>query len=849
MTLFITPIIFNNQEQGKNYATSNADVYVRGGPSSQYYAIGVINKGDTVLLLEPTQSSWRKIQYKDITGYTSGKFLEDIQIETPQLEVSRTSLDYQQEETRQSNFLIGITLTCFFLLIIYLTQNSGKQNKSKSITSLLVLFGGTFGLHRFYLGQVWRGILSILFFWTFIPTFISVIDFIYFLVIGESKFDEKYNNKKRINTQNSQKSQIIEEKDNVSNSYNKPSLNNLNTDLKEAKIKSASFSITNSEVNKLTRDLTIEPNNEDIIDIKREEINLNIESEEFGEVPSWPHQYVYSYEAINSASNSHRKFYERYKSNFHNGNLLDIRGNTNYAFVLYFDLLNEFEKHQNIQKLETQFLFLEKSCPKTKSYSLYALIDILRSRSDYNSLELLKKLESPTYQHEAGDSDYDPNAYKLGTQYKSKSNLNKDEIELLNKFYNPSNMFNSVEGCCVAIIEQYLKVISAVENDLLRKSSSLNEEISRLQILVKEHFQVGDNFYELKYINERVESETFLTIFKRVENSVRTVYDHKRKISDVFPYSENKLNGEFEERIGRILDKQITAQQPNIQKPDIPTQIKLNSQNVNRWKSEFDVLKKACKNEKLEKFYDGIDHLEEVSQKNSNIKHIFYQASETIAKYNKTQALKYYAKYISYDLNSDKIHNKQLTKTVQKSLFKSESQIVSFRQIIQELFDNNNLEQVLSKLDDFYKPVRKKIVLNKNEIQEAENKHSTTVGILNKYLVNDDSGTEEEVNLLDSEEELSISFNQTGLKQSKFIDNLRFNKTQEELLLTIAQNEFSIFQQEVEKIALKNGILKNQLIDSINKVCFDFLEGEVLIEEDEEYYIIEKSYYQEIIKE
>ncbi len=712
----------------------------------------------------------------------------------------------------------------------------------------MALFGSTFGLHRFYLGQVGKGILSILFLWTFVPTLIGVIDFLYFLVIGEAKFDAKYNKQKNTDSQISRKSQAIVENENVTISMNKPSLDNTNSVLKEAKIKNTSFSITNSRVSEVAKDVFIEPANDDIIDINKEDINLKIESERFEEVPYWPHQYVYSYEAINSASNSHRKFFERYKSNFHNGNLLDIRGNTNYAFVLYFDLLREFNKHQDIQKLEKQLLFLGKSCPKTKSYGLYALIDILRSKSDYNSLELLKKLEDPTYQFEAGYSDYDPNAYKLGTQYKSKLDLNKNEVELLNKFYNPSNVFNSVEGCCVAIIEQYLKMISAVENDLIGRSSSLNKEISQLQMLVKEHFHVGDNFYELRYINERVESETFLTIFKRVENSVRTAFDHKRKISDVFPYSENKLNEEFEERIGGILDKEISAQQPNMKKPDVPTQIQLNSQNVNRWKFEFDVLKEALKNEKLEKFYDGIDHLEEVNQKNSNIEHIFYEASKTIAKYNKTQALKYYAKYISYDLNSDKIHNKQLTKTVQKSLFKSESQVVSFRQIIQELFDNNNLEQVLNKLDDFYKPVRKKIVLNKNEIQEAENKHSTTVDILNKYLVNDDSGTEE-VNLLDSEEELSISFNPNGTEQSKFIDNLRLNKNQEELLLTIAQNEFSIFQHEVEKIALKNGILKNQLIDSINEVCFDFLEGEVLIEEDEEYYIIEKSYYQEIIKE
>ena len=64
MTVSQTIITNDNQEQGENYAISNADVYIRDGPSSQYYAIGVINKGDTLVILEPTESNWNKILYK-----------------------------------------------------------------------------------------------------------------------------------------------------------------------------------------------------------------------------------------------------------------------------------------------------------------------------------------------------------------------------------------------------------------------------------------------------------------------------------------------------------------------------------------------------------------------------------------------------------------------------------------------------------------------------------------------------------------------------------------------------------------------------------------------------------------
>lgn len=72
--------------------------------------------------------------------------------------------------------------------------NVVKSDKSKTTTILLAFFLGTFGAHRFYLGQHWKGIFSILFCWTYIPTIISFIDVIVFAVMSQDKFDDKYNN-------------------------------------------------------------------------------------------------------------------------------------------------------------------------------------------------------------------------------------------------------------------------------------------------------------------------------------------------------------------------------------------------------------------------------------------------------------------------------------------------------------------------------------------------------------------------------------------------------------------------------------------------------------------------------
>ncbi len=65
--------------------------------------------------------------------------------------------------------------------------------KNKVTAGLLAFFLGIFGVHRFYLGQVGKGIVYLLFCWTPIIWIISMIDFIVFLAMGEKSFNYKYN--------------------------------------------------------------------------------------------------------------------------------------------------------------------------------------------------------------------------------------------------------------------------------------------------------------------------------------------------------------------------------------------------------------------------------------------------------------------------------------------------------------------------------------------------------------------------------------------------------------------------------------------------------------------------------
>jgi hypothetical protein len=207
------------------------------------------------------------------------------------------------------------------------------------------------------------------------------------------------------------------------------------------------------------------------------------------------------------------------------------------------------------------------------------------------------------------------------------------------------------------------------------------------------------------------------------------------------------------------------------------------------------------------------------------------------------QSLKYYAKYIYYDLKSKKFDNKELTKTVQKSLFKTDEQINDFKKIIAELIETSDIKKALDEITKIYIPKRKKIKLDKSEIKEVEQKHDGTVELLSEYLV-----TENEETILTNpeNEEIEVAIISTETNNSILISEISIGKLQEELIKKIVSNSFEIHQDEVDKFATENGMFKNQLIDCINDACEEYLEGEALIEEDDENYVIEESYYKEI---
>lgn len=67
------------------------------------------------------------------------------------------------------------------------------SGRNRFVAAILAFVLGGLGIQWFYLGKTMNGVLSLLFCWTFIPSFISFIHFILLLLSSDDAFNAKYN--------------------------------------------------------------------------------------------------------------------------------------------------------------------------------------------------------------------------------------------------------------------------------------------------------------------------------------------------------------------------------------------------------------------------------------------------------------------------------------------------------------------------------------------------------------------------------------------------------------------------------------------------------------------------------
>lgn len=563
-------------------------------------------------------------------------------------------------------------------------------------------------------------------------------------------------------------------------------------------------------------------------------------------VPYWAHHYVYSYSELNSASVEQRKFYNIFKSNFLNGSYLDLEGNTNYAFILLFDLLNEYENHKNISKLESQLKTLGQNYPKTKSYGISFLIKKMELDGYTEDVSRLRAEDNTSYQNYNSNYDYD--YWRLGSKYKTKLNLNEEEEALLNKLWYPSNNFCSIEYCCIEVLKLYLSVLSELKLKYISEDTTIENEFSFVtDVIARKQYRYRGGSQNYKYSIGSITNEFYSTIFKLSENAVREFYGHKRKLNTDFQYTNEEVKIELESRIFSKVTDLINVLVSKVAPPDEATEIELNSQTTSRWKIKFQELTSDY-NGKPNEFIESIVALGKLNKKNPSIENIFFEASKFIAKFDKATSLQLYIHYLYHDLKSVTFDNKQLTKTIQKNLFKTNEQLHDFEKIVSELINDKDLKKALKATAKIYEVKRKKIQLDRTTIQEVQQQHSGTVELLNEYLRDDfeDENNEIKSQEINNEEvQIEIIPKNEVFHHTPFLSELSLSSLHISILEIFSKNNLSILQSEIEDYAKSQGVFKNQLIESINENCYDFLD-DVLIEEDDDYYTIIPEYFDKI---
>ena len=200
--------------------------------------------------------------------------------------------------------------------------------------------------------------------------------------------------------------------------------------------------------------------------------------QEYMHVPIWNHKYIYSKSDLNSATSEQKIFYHHFKQKFLKGTSLDLLGNTNYAFVLLFDLLDDYRNHQNFNLLESQINKLGNHYYKTRPYGIRFLRDIKKElgifSEAYGSVTN-QKLESKSSDVVYYNSEPDYFYWKVGSKYKDKLGLKDEEVTLLNKLWESTTNFCGIEFCYFQVIRLYLDAIAAFAEQCEKSGSSLED--------------------------------------------------------------------------------------------------------------------------------------------------------------------------------------------------------------------------------------------------------------------------------------------------------------------------------------------------------------------------------------
>ncbi|CAL1518007.1 tellurite resistance TerB C-terminal domain-containing protein [Chitinophaga sp. MM2321] len=560
-------------------------------------------------------------------------------------------------------------------------------------------------------------------------------------------------------------------------------------------------------------------------------------------VPYWSHRYIYSYDDINTATKEQFNFYQNFKEQFLKGTYIDIQENNNYAFILLFDLLKQFDRDTDFHGLESGLNILGSHYPKTLPYTRSFLLQKMTAIGDNNNVN---RVHQEMMEGNQQENNY--NYWGLGSKHKKTLNLDKASEKLLNRIWYQGNNFYDLEFCQLEIIKLFLAVLKGLQLRYNSEQQTVEQQFQIVaDVIARKQYKYRLNSNNYKYCIQSTINELYIFIFKHCENAIRELYGHKRKLS-IDNYSILEVNLQLEERILSKIREIIPKEILHTKIPDEQTEIELNTKNTTRWKSKLSELEGMLGSKNSVWFLEEVACLGKLNKNNPSIENIFFEASKILSKRDRAVSLILYTHYIFHDLNSKTFDNKPIAKTIQRNLFDNDEQALEFESIINNLIKTKNLKVAIDNASRLYLPKRKRIQLDIGTIKDVNRKYKGTVELLNE-LLQDESAIDE--SLADSYSIEPIEFPSSNHTVHSAEDEIvpvhkvELNAAQSGLLQIFLKNSWSVAQVDINTYAKSIGMFSNQLIESVNDVCFELID-DLLIEEDDDFYVINENYYQNI---
>ncbi|WP_157356614.1 tellurite resistance TerB C-terminal domain-containing protein [Leptospira vanthielii] len=436
--------------------------------------------------------------------------------------------------------------------------------------------------------------------------------------------------------------------------------------------------------------------------------------------------------------------------------------------------------------------------------------------------------------------------WKVGTKYKKQLKLSKEQVTLLNKLWFPYSTFCRIEFCLIAIIKLYIHLFDGLQKIYNLEGTNTEERFSQVtDIILRKEFKYKAGSPNYKFNYEIRNIELYNLIFKHCENTVREYYAHKRKRNVEIFYENEELQSEIETKIISKVKMLLPSLIANIEVPDEATEIELNAQNTTRWRIKLKELISTFTGD-AEKFGNLVILVGIQNKKNPAAKNIFFEAAKFISKHDRKTALNLYLHYLNQDLLSQKFENKQIPKSILKSFFRTKEQLQDFNNIANDLVSDRNIDKALENVAKIFEIKRKEVKLNTILINEVRERHSGTVELLNVYLQDETNVDTHATESREVRKEIhEIHEEYSDMRMFASTQDLKFSQNQQEILELFARNNFTLSISSVEAYAKSKNLLSNNLIESLNDICYELID-DVLIELTEEFYTINQDYFKKI---